>query len=238
MKVNYSKKLSELKSIILKRLKTKNLKTASMRLALASMPFIATIVVASKAAVNNSFEYDNNSNQSLSEAYEEYSGVELDDKVQRILDTLASYEEAGDTYEQISSLADVDPSVSRDAIKDVVTTTKDSLLPANEELIRERIIEEYGLSSNAQIDIKSSFNSADGISHVIIVTDGDNKFTIDRIPSSIRPALDARYEIGRYQGDGTSAAWASEIDDYKDQGDRIYYSTLDLADNDKPVFKR
>ncbi len=230
MKVNYSKKIKELKDIVLKRVSTKGLMTSGV--VLAAIPFIFTLMLANKH--DNNFEYDNSGSQTLGEAYESFAEVDIDDEVKKVLDTLSVYEAADDTYEQLSSIEGVDVKQESDARVNYVSSVDNSLLTASKEILRLKIVESLGLSNSATIDIKSAYNSEDGVTHVIYVKDGDKEYTIERIPNDLRDMLDSMYELGRYEGNGTGSNWKEQMPEYAEEANSLYLNTLSVASEEAP----
>ncbi len=230
MKVSYSKKIQELKDRVLERVSTKGLLASGA--VLAAIPFMFTLILANKH--DNNFEYNNTGSQTLGEAYESFADVDIDDEVKKVLDTLSVYEETDDTYEQISSLADVDVKKESDARKKYKEDVDNYLLTASKEILRLQIIESLGLSNSATIDIKSAYNSEDGVTHVIYVTDGDKKYTIEKIPNEYRSILDSMYELGRYEGNGTGSNWKEQMPEYTEEANRLYMNTLEVASDEAP----
>ena len=230
MRVEFNKKLNKL----LGKIDMQKVKTYGLTAIGASIPLTMALVVANNAR-QEKFEYDNNSNQTLSEAYEEYTDVEIDGKIKKILDTFADYENAADNYEEISSTEDVDVATESRARRNLVSTAP-SLVNGSKEVIRLQLIESLGLSSNTTMDIRSSYDSTDGVNHLITLKDGDNVITIDgsKLPIEYRELLDTLYEESRYQGDGSGTKWKDQIDSYMDELEDAYYQTLSIATEDAP----
>lgn len=234
MEVN--KQNREIKGIKLERVSTKGL-TALVKIGIAGLPFAATILVAHNA--DRPFEYDNSSSKTLSQQYEEEKNVDIPDEYEELINSLSAYEKAADDYEAIQGIEGIDPLIELETRRNL-RDSADELVDVSVDIIKEKIKESLKLSDSAVIDIKSAFNSADGVNHVIIVTDGDESYTVDvsKLPSIYRKQLDRLYEESRYQGDGTGPKWENQMAAYAEELDGIYYGSLAISSEEAPSIKR
>lgn len=226
----------EIKGIKLERVSTKGL-TALVKIGIAGLPFAAAILVAHNA--DRSFEYDNSSSKTLSQQYEEEKNVDIPDEYEELINSLSAYEKAADDYEAIQGIEGIDPLIELETRRNL-RDSADELVDVSVDIIKEKIKESLKLSDSAVIDIKSAFNSADGVNHVIIVTDGDESYTVDasKLPSIYRKQLDRLYEESRYQGDGTGPKWENQMAAYAEELDGIYYGSLAISSEGAPSIKR
>ncbi|MBR1376651.1 MAG: hypothetical protein IJ565_02440 [Bacilli bacterium] len=188
------------------------------------------------AKVDDNFEYDNNSNETLSEAYEEYADAEIDKDVKKVLDTLSTYEELNDQYEEISKLDGVSHDDLVSKRMELIKSVK-SLKSAANKIIKLQVMSSMDLSDDAHIEIIDVGNKADGPSHSIFISDGDNNYVINSLPFEYEKTLEYIDKINTYSGDGSSDAWDGKtMDEYQDIVETLYYRILNISTND-PNFK-
>ena len=230
------KQSKEITGIVLERVGTKGL--YGMKLALGvALPFGMALVIANHGA--KPFEYDNNSSKTLSQQYEAEKDVDIPDEYEELINSLSAYEKASDDYEAIQGIDDIDPSIELETRQNLVDSS-DILVDASMAIIKGKIKESLGLSDDAIIEIKSAFNSADGVNHTIIITDGNESYTIDgsKLPSEYRKQLDRLYEESRYQGNGTGPKWEQQIAAYAEELDGIYYGALAMSGDEAPNMRK
>ena len=237
MKVEYSKNNKNLSKPILEKVSTKGLRGIGATIFGFAAPFGMVLLIVGRGG--KPFEYDNSNSRTLAEQYEAEKDVDVPPEFEEILNSFVTYEKAADDFEAIQGLDGIDPKIELETRKNLVSAS-DVLVDGSKEIIKEKIREALGLSNSAVIEIKSSFNSADGINHVILVTDGNESYTIDgsKLPNEYRKQLDRLYEESRYQGNGTGPNWENQISAYAEELDGIYYGSLAISSDETPNIRK
>lgn len=194
---------------------------------------IAVSVALSSKTDKTDFKYDHTIEEtfdkSFSEQLEEYSKVNLSNDMEQILNPLALYVHAKDEYDQISMLKGVDEEKLANARKQYVSSVS-ILCKVGYAMLEEKA--SSGISPTAIARIDSHYNSSDGPSYDIHIYDNGREYDVKNLPVVYSKLLNLMDEVSLYRGDGTSKAWAEQMNAYDNLAEKIYANLISISTDD------